>query len=124
MKKILIIDDNENLLEITQHILSDAGFEIDTMENIQDALQIINTIQYDLVIIDYMMPFMNGLEASKWIRKKLPNIKILIISGYTDWEIFKQDVKKVSEVPILPKPFKGTKLLATVKDLLGVSHET
>ena len=84
--KILICEDNEINMKVAQIILQRFGFVIDKAENGQEALNKVSNIDYDLVLMDCMMPVMDGFEATKRIRnieKEDPKRKPLIIFALT-----------------------------------------
>lgn len=67
--KILVVDDNEMNIKVAKGLLGPLQMQIDTAENGRQAVEKIKTNQYDLVFMDHMMPIMDGVEATKEIRK-------------------------------------------------------
>ena len=67
----------------------------------------------DILITDIRMPFMDGLELSRLLRKDLPQLKIIIISGYREFE-YAQKAIDLGVTEYLLKPFKASKLLEVV----------
>ncbi|MEB1807408.1 MAG: response regulator transcription factor [Bacillaceae bacterium] len=115
---ILIVDDESmmrNLIRI--HLSKQVGFKITEAANGKEALKEIKKRPYNLVILDVMMPEMNGWDVCKEIRKDYSNIAILMLTARTD------TMDKVKGLDIgaddyLTKPFKPEELVARVKALL------
>ncbi|MBQ7359200.1 MAG: response regulator [Lachnospiraceae bacterium] len=66
--KILLVDDNPMNIRIEKELLSDFQFHIDCAVNGAEAIEMLKSVRYDLVFMDYMMPIMDGIEATKVIR--------------------------------------------------------
>lgn len=80
------------------------------------ALPIILKEKPDILITDIRMPFMNGLELSKLVKKELPDIKILLLSGYDEFDYAKEAIK-IGVTEYLLKPISSAKLLETLKEV-------
>jgi YesN/AraC family two-component response regulator len=77
------------------------------------AFPMIKEIKPDILITDIKMPFMDGLELSRLVKKEIPNIKIIILSGYDEFEYAKEAIK-IGVTDYLLKPMSGAKLLEAV----------
>lgn len=87
------------------------------------ALPMILKEKPDILITDIRMPFMNGLELSKLVKQELPGTKILILSGYDDFE-YAKDAIKVGVTEYLLKPISSSKLLETLQSVsMQISRE-
>ncbi len=116
MKKILIADDEMDIIKVIKFRLSKAGYDIIVTTDGQEALKKIREIKPDLVILDYSMPLMNGDEVCEHIKKDpaTRNIPVIMITA---------SIKKVEEDHIntigidarLLKPFDPEVLLAKIK---------
>jgi len=115
-KKILIVDDNEDVLKVLSKGLEHLGYEVITETNSVNAL-ISFKAEYNninLIITDYMMPNLNGIEFSKAIKELKENIGIILITGYMDED--KKVIKKSSLIDeIFSKPIEINKLSEAVK---------
>ena len=82
-KKILAVDDNKTNLELYKTILSDVGFDIDVCESGTLALQKLSEVKYDLIVMDLIMPELNGYETSKKIKEnsQWSEIPIIVVSA-------------------------------------------
>ena len=83
MKKILIVDDEKDILEFLSYNLKKEGFSIYTASDGLEGLEKTKKIKPDLIIVDLMMPKMNGIEMCENIRndKKLSNVIILFLTA-------------------------------------------
>lgn len=82
--KILLVDDNVNGLSARQSVLEELGHRISTASGGVEALELFSRQKFDLVITDFRMPKMDGLELIVRLRKQAPEIPIILISGYVD----------------------------------------
>jgi len=121
MIKLLIVDDEYLLREQVKNIIDykELGFEIvGEAEDGLDALKKIKDRSPQVIILDINIPFINGIELSKMLREKMSDIKIVILTGYSEFEYARQCVKNgVSDFvlkPIDPGNFK--KVLISVKN--------
>lgn len=80
------------------------------------AYPLIQSTKPDILITDIRMPFMDGLELSRLVKKELPNIKILVLSGYNEFEYAKEAIN-IGIAEYLLKPITGAKLLEAVKKM-------
>ncbi len=116
-EKILIVDDEPAMREITQEILAMAGYQVLIADTGDAALDILAREPVDLLLSDIIMPKMNGFDLAKTVSEKHPNIKIQLASGYNGEQSVQQD-QELLHGPILRKPFRSAELLATVAALL------
>ena len=82
--RILLVDDNKLGLVARKSVLEELGYRITTASEGQEALERFMRDSFDLVITDYKMPRMNGLELIERIRERAGDIPIILISGYVD----------------------------------------
>jgi len=80
-KRILIVDDEETIRTLLFKALKFFGYEIDTVENGMEAVKRIASKTYDLIITDYRMPKMNGLELIQRIKILNPTIPVLVVTS-------------------------------------------
>ncbi|HNQ39853.1 MAG TPA: response regulator [Candidatus Cloacimonas sp.] len=111
--KLLIVDDDQLLREVIGDFLSSHGYEVDLAENADNALEKFEPGKYQLALIDYMMPGMNGLELMKSLMQQDPKIFCLIMTGYpTVDSAFQSVVDGASDYIV--KPFQLKELLNTI----------
>jgi CheY-like chemotaxis protein len=82
--RILLVDDNANGLSARQSVLQELGHRISTAPGGAEALEVFSRQKFDLVITDFRMPKMDGLELIVRLRKLSPETPIILISGYVD----------------------------------------
>ena len=118
-ESILFVDDETSLCEAYGEILKSQGFQTQTATSSRDALNhfIKNPEGYDLVITDYTMPEMNGVELSREIHKYNRNVPVILVSGLGQL-MLDQDLKSVGIVARYSKPVEIGTLLRGVRDIL------
>jgi len=82
--RILLVDDNANGLAARRSVLEELGHRIMTATSGSDALEQFSAHKFDMVVTDYKMPRMDGLELIVRLRTQSPNLPIVLISGYVD----------------------------------------
>lgn len=93
-KKILIVDDDTNIITLLKNILVDEGFEVFTAESGIEGLEVFNNNDLKMAFIDLQMPRMNGIDLCKTIREKNDNIWLCAITGVS--ELFQMETCKDS----------------------------
>ncbi|MBQ0719799.1 MAG: PAS domain S-box protein [Gammaproteobacteria bacterium] len=116
-EKILIVDDEPALRDVTQEILTMAGYQVLIADDGEEALTILDNEAVDVLISDIIMPKMNGYSLAKIVSEKYPNIKIQLASGYSGEQALQQD-QPLLHSRILRKPFRSAELLNTIATLL------
>ena len=81
---ILIVDDNTLGLVARRTVLEELGHRVHTCSSPQDALEQCSRNRFDVVVTDYKMPKMDGLEFIRELRKQHPAVPVILISGFTD----------------------------------------
>jgi DNA-binding response OmpR family regulator len=115
MKKILVVDDEQDLREMIHLIMQKEGFDVMMAENGKDFLEKLETFQPDLVTLDVMMPGLTTTDILEKLHQKKINPKIVLLTvvRFTDKE--KQHLfEKGCIVDCLTKPFEVKQLLYTV----------
>lgn len=116
MSKILLVDDDVELTNLLAELLSLEGFDIHVVHNGQEALTELGLQTYDIILLDIMMPVLNGIETLKQLRQKLTT-PVLMLSARDD------DIDRVLGLELgaddyLPKPFNDRELVARIKAIL------
>ena len=112
--RILLVDDDEDIIWINKMILSDEGFTVDVSTDPEDALKKLKSEKYDIFIIDYMMPKMKGDELANMILSLNRAVGIIFLTGYSEHAAYMQMVGNMDNL-ILFKPISGEELIDAVK---------
>lgn len=116
MPKILLVDDDIDLTELLAELLSLEGFNTHVVHNGQEALNELEQQQYDLILLDVMMPVLSGIETLKQVRQKY-ELPVLMLSARDD-EIDRVLGLELGADDYLPKPFNDRELVARIKAIL------
>ena len=81
MKKILCIDDDRSILELRRHVLESSGYDVLLAPSGQDGLRLASRGEIDLVILDYMMPGMDGAEVAESLKSVFPKLPVIAMSS-------------------------------------------
>ena len=119
MSKILLVDDDVGLVELLAQVMELEGFTIDIANNGQEALEKLDS-SHDLILLDVMMPVLNGIETLKRIRQKFET-PVLMLTARGD-EIDRVIGLELGADDYLPKPFNDRELVARMKAILRRSH--
>ena len=111
--KILLVDDDENLLWAYKMVLSDEGFKVDTSNDPEEALEKIKLEQFNVLILDYMMPKMKGDELANMILSLDKSANIIFLTGYSEYAVYMKMVGNMDNL-ILYKPISGKDLINAV----------
>ena len=120
-KKILIADDEPNIVTALEFLLERNGYEVYIARNGEGALQLVEQHQPDLVLLDVMMPVKSGYEVCQRMRERVEwrNIKIIILTAKgRDVEVSKG--LSIGADLYITKPFSTQELMAKINGLLGV----
>ncbi len=117
---ILVVDDEDAVRGVCEDILSARGYKVLSASNGREAVELFKTLQNEvaLVIIDVVMPVMNGRSAAKAMRAIREDLKVLFISGCTD----SSNIKALNEEGFqrfLAKPFSVFQMQSLVDEILG-----
>ncbi len=119
---ILIVDDERDILSLTSAMLSKENFSTLSATNGREALEKVRDNGPDLVIMDYMMPGMNGLDCLKEIKKIRPETEVIIFTGRGS-ETTAADSIKMGAADYIVKPFERETLVGAVKRVLSERKE-
>ena len=116
-EKLLVVDDERMILELTSMVLTSRGFDVSVVDNALDAYEMIEREQPALVLLDYMMPKVNGLDALKEIRKRFPETYVIMFTGKGSEEVAVELMKSGASDYVL-KPFSNAKLVERIENVL------
>ena len=102
-ERVLLVDDEEEYLEIMSERMRARDIDVTTSTSAREALDMIATESFDAVIMDFMMPEMNGIEALKVIKEKNPEMQIILLTGHATVEKT-VEAMKAGAMDLIEKP--------------------
>lgn len=120
---ILFADDDCDIRELVQFQLNAAGFRVSTADNGADVLRLVTTERFDVILLDYWMPEVTGIELCSQIRTFDQSTPILICSGAVT-EADKQAAALAGAQGYLQKPFNSRDLIRALSSYLEASIDT
>jgi len=117
---ILLVEDDNNIRKITREFLIKLGYKVQHAASGEQAIEIIgkNSTQINLLITDVIMPGISGVELSKKVKEKYPNIGIIYTSGYSD-DLPIEDGFLEKSVNFVQKPFSLSQLSQKIRNVLN-----
>ena len=123
-KRILVADDEAHILHVVSMKLRNAGFEVITAVDGEEALELCTTEQPDLLITDFQMPFLSGLELCKRLRSRPETRDIpAIMLTARGFDIEPEEMSEAKISAVLAKPFSPREVLERVNELLAGVQE-
>ena len=118
-KTILVADDESHILHVVSLKLRNAGYRVLTAHDGQEALEAAQQERPDLIITDYHMPQLSGLELCRRLKQdtSLPQIPVIMLTA-RGYHLEPQDTEESGILKMLSKPFSPRHLLATVNEVL------
>ena len=120
MARILVMDDDAGIRELIRDVLEESGHEVTEAEDGNKGMELLQNVQFDLVITDIVMPEKEGLETIIELRTCRPDLKIIAISGggSMDGRSYLELAERFGANRIFPKPIKVSELLVAVDEVL------
>ena len=115
---ILIVDDDQNYCLIIKRLLTDEGYDVDTAYDALSALKLFGEQTHDLVILDYRMPDMDGLELFETIKQQWPGVSVLFHTAYASIDLISAALE-AGAIRVFPKDVDSAELIDGVKDILS-----
>ncbi len=120
MQTVLVVDDDPNIVKTYKLVLESVGYRVDTARNGVEAIFKAKKVHYDLIIIDMNLPDMLGNQLADQIRDEKPDIKIIMITGYSSY-VEQLDEFNIDEM--LMKPIPPEDLVQIAKKALATEEQ-
>ncbi|MFD2572931.1 sigma-54-dependent transcriptional regulator [Spirosoma soli] len=117
MEKILIVDDNNDICLLLERFLGKQGYKTASVQRGEDGLALLRKESFELVICDFKLPDIDGLEMLRRIKVMHPTTAVIIITGYSDVRVAVQTVKH-GAYDYVTKPLYPDEILYTIKGAL------
>lgn len=114
---ILLVEDEENLAHGLEYNLSEEGYKVTLAKDGREAIKLFDENDFDLIVLDIMLPYYNGFEIAKHIRNKHPQMPILMLTARTGLEDRVKGLELGAD-DYLTKPFHLKELLLRIKGML------
>ena len=118
--KILVVDDEEALRTVLSTELEGEGYQVSTAGDGEEAIKILGSQQFHLILLDIKMPNVDGFEVLKFVKQKQPSTKVIMLTGFADLKNAIES-KKLGAEDCVSKPYDLVDLLTTVERVLGTS---
>jgi CheY-like chemotaxis protein len=119
LPKVLVVDDDPAILEICSDLLQTEGYTVMVATNGQQALEQIRTDPPHVVLMDIMMPVLDGVEACRLVKANPATAEIPVVLMSARTNLTRQSQELASADALVAKPFDIDHLLNTIHDLVG-----
>lgn len=116
--RILVVDDEQAVRDLLRKTLTMADYDVDAADDGPSAIEKLRAVEYDLLITDLKMPGMDGLTVIREARKIAPDLRVIIITGYST-EASAIEAINLGVSGYLTKPFRLPRILAAAARALG-----
>jgi DNA-binding response OmpR family regulator len=116
-KSVLIVDDEPSIAKTVKFILEADGFKADTVFCGEDCLKKIAEEDFDLILLDIMMPKMNGWQVFEEIKKARPELKVAFLTVIRYSNAVKEKLEKEGLAACITKPFENEDLVQRVRHI-------
>lgn len=118
-RRLVIVEDSDCIREAVVFALQKSGFEVRSATNGLEAIAILNGEKFDMVLTDYYMPEMNGLELIRWVRENehYSRLPVVVLTTENQKDIILQ-AKNAGATGWIHKPFEIEKLIQTIRRMI------
>ena len=114
-RKILIVDDNEELCKNLSDILELKGYDVATAYDGYQALDAVKKDSFNIAIMDIKMPGMSGVDTLKILKQVAPGLTVILITAFADDTFYKEGLKNNIDYEVIQKPIDMDQLLAMLE---------
>jgi DNA-binding NtrC family response regulator len=116
--RVLVVDDEDALRMVLGSELSSSGYDVSTASDGDEAISMVQNKKFDLVLLDIKMPKVDGFEVLKYIKKNIPKVKVIMLTGFADLKNAIESKKHGAE-DFVSKPYDLVDLLTTIERVLS-----
>ena len=120
MRKLLIVDDEQGIVDEVKSYFEEEGYEVQTADTGKEGIETIGKFKPDIILLDMKLPDMSGLQVLKYSKETFPATKIIVNTGYVDQNIIDES-ERLGRDAFLQKPFNLERLQLEIDALLGAS---
>jgi two-component system NtrC family sensor kinase len=121
LRRVLLVDDEPNVLRALKRVLRRIPWDLQTANSGEEALQLMAESPVDVVVCDYRMPGMTGVDFLRQVRDRWPDTQRLMLSGQADQSAILEAVNRSEIFRFIPKPWEEADLLATIHSALSAA---
>jgi two-component system nitrogen regulation response regulator NtrX len=121
LSNVLVVDDELGIRQVLEDVLGDEGYQVTTVEDGFQALDVLGNQSVDLVVLDVWLPNMGGIDVLKRIKKEWSDIEVVVISGHANINMAVQAVK-LGAFDFLEKPLSLEKTITVVDNALNLKQ--
>jgi DNA-binding NtrC family response regulator len=115
--RILVVDDEDIVIKSCLRVLDGAGYQVEAVQDGREALRKVEEIPYDILILDIMMPGMDGLEVLRRVKETHPDVDVIMVTGLSQIDTAVQAMK-LGAFDYISKPFEPDELILVVQRAL------
>jgi len=116
---ILLVEDDAEARQVTAEMLEVLGYRVESVVTAEEALALVPTRKFDVLLADINLPGMSGIDLAKMVTQILPAICVIFVSGYGYLLAEKTDFK----FTLLPKPYRLAQLEQVLEENIGTAND-
>jgi len=120
--KVLLVDDEKDFLDIMAERMRARGMDVSTATSAHDALELVKTEPYDAVIMDFLMPEMDGFSALKMVKESQPDLSVILLTANVTEEK-RIEAIKLGALDVLEKPADLTILTQKIEEARALRNK-
>ncbi|WP_298266677.1 response regulator [Geobacter sp.] len=122
-ESVLFVDDETLILDYLRILFAGEGVRILFANNGAQALEIAGRERISVLVADYRLPVMNGMDLVRLVRERSTDTVPIIMSGYSEFPALRDHVHRERIFRIIPKPWKGVEMVTAVREAIAESRE-
>jgi len=118
--KLLFVDDEKAILKAIRRVLFDGDYEVDYCNDPSEAIALIDSHAYDVIITDFRMPHITGMQVLIHAREKLPDAKRILMTGYSDIDVIINAINDGNIFKYISKPWENEDLKKIIEEAVAI----